>query len=380
MPLGTPNTTSPHLGGRILTVNGGSSSVKFALFDTGDPLHRIHSGAVDRINSRVVAIDWLDNLERSGHLDGVVAVGHRVVHGGPKHFDPQPVSPDLLADLRAAIPFAPAHLPDAIQLMETVAHRLPGVPQIACFDTAFHRDLPAVAQRLPIPRNYADAGLRRYGFHGLSYAYLMEECERRAGLEIAQGRVILAHLGSGASMAAVRAGKCIDTTMGLTPAGGLVMGTRTGDLDPGVLIHLARTEKLSIDQLEELVTRRSGLLGVSGTSSDMRHLLAAHATDPRAVEAVELFCYQIRKCVGSYAAALGGLDTLVFSGGIGEHAPEVRTRVCEGLQFLGIQLDPAANAGNAPIISVGAVVVRVIPTDEEFMIARTVSRFVGAKS
>ncbi len=380
MPLGTPNTTAPQLGGRILTVNGGSSSVKFALFDTGDPPHRIHSGAVERIDPQVVATDWLDALERSLHLDGVVAVGHRVVHGGPKQFDPQPVTADLLADLRAAIPFAPAHLPDAIQLMETVAHRLPGVPQIACFDTAFHRDLPAVARRLPIPRDYADAGLRRYGFHGLSYAYLMEECERLAGPETARGRVILAHLGSGASMAAVRAGQCIDTTMGLTPAGGLVMGTRTGDLDPGVLIHLARTEGLSTDRLEELVTRRSGLLGVSGTSSDMRHLLAARVTDPRAAEAVELFCYQIRKCVGSYAAALGGLDTLVFSGGIGEHAPDVRTRVCDGLGFLGIKLDPAANAGNAPIISVGAVVVRVIPTDEEFMIARTVFRCVGAKS
>ena len=363
---------------RVLTVNGGSSSVKFALFAAGDPPRCIHREAVDRIDPNAVATDWLDALALGGHLEGVVAVGHRVVHGGPKHFDPQPVTADLLADLRAATPFAPAHLPDAIRLIEAVARRLPGVPQVACFDTAFHRDLPSVARLLPIPRAYADAGLRRYGFHGLSYAYLMEEWERLAGPERARGRAILAHLGSGASMAAVREGKCIDTTMGLTPAGGLVMGTRTGDIDPGVLIHLARSEGLSADRLEELVTRRSGLLGVSGTSSDMRDLLATQAIDPRAAEAVELFCYQIRKCVGAYAAALGGLDALVFSGGIGENAPEIRARVCDGLGFLGIELDPAANAANAAKISVGAVAVRVIPTDEEAMIARTVSRSVGA--
>ena len=363
---------------RILAVNGGSSSVKFALFAAGGPHRCIHRGAVDRIDPHAVATDWLDALALGGHLEGVVAVGHRVVHGGPKHFDPQPVTADLLADLRAATPFAPAHLPDAIRLIEAVARRLPGVPQVACFDTAFHRDLPSVARLLPIPRAYADAGLRRYGFHGLSYAYLMEEWERLAGPETARGRAILAHLGSGASMAAVREGKCIDTTMGLTPAGGLVMGTRTGDIDPGVLIHLARSEGLSADRLEELVTRRSGLLGVSGTSSDMRDLLATQAIDPRAAEAVELFCYQIRKCVGAYAAALGGFDALVFSGGIGENAPEIRARVCDGLGFLGIELDPAANAANAAMISVGAVAVRVIPTDEEAMIARTVSRSVGA--
>ena len=363
---------------RVLTVNGGSSSVKFALFAAGDPPRCIHRGAVDRIDPHAVATDWLDALALGGHLEGVVAVGHRVVLGGPKHFDPQPVTADLLADLRAATPFAPAHLPDAIRLIEAVARRLPGVPQVACFDTAFHRDLPSVARLLPIPRAYADAGLRRYGFHGLSYAYLMEEWGRLAGPETARGRAILAHLGSGASMAAVREGKCIDTTMGLTPAGGLVMGTRTGDIDPGVLIHLARSEGLSADRLEELVTRRSGLLGVSGTSSDMRVLLATQAIDPRAAEAVELFCYQIRKCVGAYAAALGGFDALVFSGGIGENAPEIRARVCDGLGFLGIELDPAANAANAAMISVGAVAVRVIPTDEEAMIARTVSRSVGA--
>ena len=375
---GTTDTLISRDCDRILAVNGGSSSIKFALFAAGDPPRGLHRGAVDRIDPNAVATDWLDALALGGQLEGVVAVGYRVVHGGSKHFDPQPVTTELLADLRAAISFAPAHLPDAIRLIEAVDRRLPGVPQVACFDTAFHRDLPPVARLLPIPRAYADAGLRRYGFHGLSYAYLMEEWERLAGAETARGRAILAHLGSGASMAAVQSGKCIDTTMGLTPAGGLVMGTRTGDLDPGVLIHLARNEGLSPDRLEELVTRRSGLLGVSGTSSDMRDLLAAQAADPRAAEAVELFCYQIRKCVGAYAAALGGLDTLVFSGGIGENAPEVRARVCDDLRFLGIELDPAANSANAAVISAGAVGVRVIPTDEEAMIARTVLRSVGA--
>ena len=374
----TTNTLISRDCDRILAVNGGSSSVKFALFAAGDPPRVIHRGAVDRIAPNAIPTDWLDALALGGHLQGVVAVGHRVVHGGPKHSDPQAVTADLLADLRAATPFAPAHLPDAIKLIEAVACRLPGVPQVACFDTAFHRDLPNVARMLPIPRKYADAGLRRYGFHGLSYAYLMEEWARLAGADTARGRAILAHLGSGASMAAVRDGQCIDTTMGLTPAGGLVMGTRTGDLDPGVLIHLARSKGLTADQLEELVTRRSGLLGVSGTCSDIRVLLAAQATDPRAAEAVELFCYQIRKCVGAYAAALGGIDALVFSGGIGENAPEIRARVCDGLRFLGIELDPAANAANAPVISLGAVAVRVIPTDEEAMIARTVSRVTGA--
>lgn len=404
MPPADTDNPSTRSAGRVLTVNGGSSSIKFALFDPGDPPRRALAGAVERVGltdsflratspdrpavrqplpagdpARAVAglVAWLDGL---GELERVAAVGHRVVHGGPNHFDPQPITPGLLADLRAAVPLDPAHLPGELAAIDAFCGRLPGVPHVACFDTAFHKYLPPAARLLPIPRRYADAGVRRYGFHGLSYAYLLGELERVAGADAARGRVILAHLGSGASMAAVRGGRCIDTTMGLTPAGGLVMGTRTGDLDPGVLVHLLRSEKLSADDLDRLVNRESGLLGVSGSSSDMRDLLAKQGTDPRAGEAVELFCYQARKWVGALAAALGGLDTLVFAGGIGENAPAVRGRICDGLGFLGVRLDPAANAAGAPVVSApgGAVAVRVIPTDEEVMIARTVFRLTEA--
>ena len=385
-------TTSTHPpAGRVLTLNGGSSSVKFARFDPGDPPRRTLAGAVERAGTDAATLrvavpgrpavrhplpaadGLLDWLGAAGHLDGVTAVGHRIVHGGPTHFDPTPITAAVLADLRRAVPFDPAHLPGELELVAAVGRRLPGVVQVACFDTAFHRDLPAVARALPIPRRYAAAGVRRYGFHGLSYAYLLGELGRVAGPAAAGGRVILAHLGSGASLAAVRGGKCIDTTMGLTPAGGLVMGTRTGDLDPGVLVHLLRTDGLSADALDRLVNRESGLLGMSETSADLHDLLAQQGTDPRAAEAVELFCYQARKWVGAMAAALGGLDTLVFAGGIGEHAAEVRGRICDGLGFLGVRLDPAANVAHAPVISAGGPVsVRVIPTDEEVQIARSV--------
>ena len=400
VPRNQPISLTPP-GGCVLAINGGSSSIKFALFEPGPQPKRGLAGAVERVGLAGTILraagpdrpeetsplpvadldqavegllDWLDGV---GELGRVSAVGHRVVHGGPVHTDPQVVTPELIADLRTATPFAPAHMPSAIRLIEAVASRHTGVAQVACFDTAFHRDLPTAARLLPIPRRYQAAGVRRYGFHGLSYAYLMEEFERLAGAEAARGRVVLAHLGSGASMAAVRGGRCIDTTMGLTPAGGLVMGTRTGDLDPGVLVYLAQAEGLSANQLEDLVVRQSGLLGVSETSPDMRDLLARQAADPRAAEAVELFCYAARKWVGALAAALGGLDALIFSGGIGENAPEVRARVCDGLRFLGVELDPEANAANAAVISVGAVAVRVIPTDEEAMIARIVVRAIG---
>ncbi len=399
MPATTSDRSADQPTGRVLTVNGGSSSIKFALFDAGTPPRRTLAGAVERVGladaflraagpnhaeerrpvsakdpTEAVAelVAWLDGL---GELSRVTAAGHRVVHGGAKHFDPQLVTPDLLADLRAAIPLDPNHLPAEIRLIEALARRLPGIPQVACFDTAFHKDLPRVAAQLPIPRRYADAGIRRYGFHGLSFAYLMGELERVAGPAAAKGRVILAHLGSGASLAAVKDGKCIDTTMGLTPAGGLMMGTRTGDLDPGVLIHLLRTEKLSADDLDRLVNRESGLLGMSETSSDMRDLFARQATDPRASEAVELFCYSVRKGIGALAAALGGLDTLVFSGGIGENCPEVRAQICDGLGFLGIDYGLNENAANASLLTACMyfpVMIRVIPTDEELMIARTV--------
>jgi acetate kinase len=306
----------------------------------------------------------------------VTGVGHRVVHGGSRYTDPHWITPELITELQRLSPIDPAHLPGEIALIEAFRHRLPAVPQLACFDTAFHGSMPLVAKMLPLPRRYWTSGIRRYGFHGLSYAYLMEELARVAGAEAARGRVLLAHLGSGASMAAVRDGRCLDTTMAFTPTAGLVMATRSGDLDPGLLVYLLRNEGLTADGVDDLVNRKSGLVGVSETSPDMRDLLARRAGDPRAAEAVALFCYQAKKWIGALAAALGGLDTLVFAAGIGEHAPEVRAEICDGLEYLGIRLDPARNAANAPVISIDArpTRVRVIPTDEEAYLARSVLR------
>jgi acetate kinase len=247
---------------------------------------------------------------------------------------------------------------------------------VACFDTSFHTAMPPVAKLLPVPRRYYAKGIHRYGFHGLSYAYLMEELERQAGSEVARGKVILAHLGSGASLAAVKNGTCLDTTMGFTPASGLPMGTRTGDLDPGVAWYLMQSEKLTPRQFSQLINHRSGLLGISETSGDMKELIKIEGVDKRAAEAVELFCYQTGKWIGSFAAVLGGLDTLVFSGGIGEHSAVVRQRVCNMLQFLGVELDEGRNLKNDAIISTesGKVSVRVINTNEELMIAKLVNR------
>jgi acetate kinase len=281
--------------------------------------------------------------------------------------------------LRRLSPFDPEHLPEEILLTEAFHRRFPELPQVACFDTAFHHDLPRVAQLLPIPRRYEAQGVRRYGFHGLSYAFLMGELARLAGTKAAQGRVILAHLGNGASLAAVHRGKSMDTSMSFTPTAGVPMSTRSGDLDPGLVWYLARTEHLDAKGFNEMVNLKSGLLGVSETSSDMRDLLKHETQDVRAAEAVALFCYEVKKWIGAFAAALGGLDTLVFAGGIGENAPVVRTRICEGLGFLGIQLEERQNATNEGVISAATsrVSVRVIHTDEEVMIARSVCRELG---
>jgi acetate kinase len=285
----------------------------------------------------------------------------------------------MIAELHALRAFDPQHLPEELMLIEAVQERFPALVQVACFDTAFHRELPRVAQLLPIPRRYADQGVRRYGFHGLSYAFLMEELARVAGARAARGRIVLAHLGNGTSLAAVREGKPIDTSMGFTPAAGVPMSTRSGDLDPGLVGYLASTEDMDAKRFAAMVNFESGLLGISETSSDMRDLLAREADDARAAEAIALYCYRIRKCIGAYAAALGGIDTLVFAGGIGENAPEVRARICEGLQFLGIGLVRERNAQNAPLICEDAAraAVRVIRTDEEWMIAKTVCRTLG---
>ena len=275
--------------------------------------------------------------------------------------------------------FDPEHMPEEILLVEAFHRRFPDLPQWACFDTAFHHDLPRVAKMLPIPRRFEAQGVRRYGFHGLSYEFLVGELGRLAGLEAAQGRVILAHLGNGASLAAVRDGKSIDTSMSFTPTAGIPMSTRSGDLDPGLVWYLARTEGFDAKRFNEMVNFQSGLLGISETSSDMHDLLKAEAKDVRAAEAVALFCYQVKKWIGSFAAALGGLDTLVFAGGIGENAPIVRARICDGLEFLGIELEEKQNSANEGVISSdkSRVAVRVIRTDEEWMIAKTVCRVLG---
>ena len=386
---------------RVLTINGGSSSIKFALYEPGAGSRPLLSGAVDRIglpgptlsvrgagdqkatgqsvdapdhaSAGRQLIDWLDG---NGHLQQIKAIGHRIVHGGQRFVQSEIVTPEMLAELRRLSPIDPNHLPAEISLIESFAQRLEQVPQVACFDTAFHRDLPRVAEILPIPRRFESQGLRRYGFHGLSYTYLMQALQRISGPGAAQGRVVLAHLGAGASLAAVRNGKCVDTTMAFTPTAGLVMATRTGDLDPGVLVYLMRSERLNADQIDELVNRQSGMLGISETSADMRDLLARRASDIRAAEAVSVFCYQVRKWIGAYAAALGGLDTLVFSGGIGEHAAEVRQEICAGLEFLGLGVDPDLNSAGAGEISPAetACMVRVIPTDEESVIVSDVVR------
>jgi acetate kinase len=306
-------------------------------------------------------------------------VGHRVVHGGPKYSKPQQINAEMVEELRRLSPFDPEHLPEEILLTEAFHRRFPDLPQVACFDTAFHHDLARVAQLLPIPRRYEAQGVRRYGFHGLSYAFLMQELSRLAGAEAAQGRIILAHLGNGASLAAVHDGKPVDTSMCFTPTAGVPMSTRSGDLDPGLFWYLARTEGLDAKRFNEMVNFQSGLLGVSETSSDMRDLLDRETQDVRAAEAVALFCYQVKKWIGAFAAALGGLNTLVFAGGIGENAPTVRARICDGLGFLGIELEDKRNAKNEGLISAAGsrVAVRVIRTDEELVIARSVTRLLS---
>ena len=390
----------------ILTINGGSSSIKFAVFSVGaanrspvmkltgqierigmhDPVFSVQGAdqrehftrpidAKDHVIAVKVLMDWIEAHEK----DGLFAVGHRIVHGGPNYYEPQQLTPALMDELRRLTPLDPEHLPEEILLMDAFHHRFPHLPQIACFDTAFHHDLPRVARLLPIPRRYETEGVRRYGFHGLSYEFLMGELNRIEGADAARGRIILAHLGNGASLAAVHDGKPIDTSMGFTPASGVMMGTRSGDIDPGLVWFLARTEGMDAAQFNEMVNAKSGMLGISETSADMRDLLQREVEDPRAAEAVDLFCYQIRKCVGAFVAALGGLDTLVFAGGIGEKSPSVRKRICTGLGFLGIELDPLRNEANVDLISSHSarVKVRVIPTNEELVIARSVCRVLG---
>jgi acetate kinase len=378
--------------GHVLCLNAGSGTLKLALYSMArSRAEKIAAGAVERVGLDAGQL-WMKNGagetltnakgEFPSHQAAVAEVlrqadalalprpagiGHRVVHGGAAHESPAVVDSALLADLRDLIPFAPLHLPGELETIEAAAKHFSGVPQVACFDTAFHRTMPERAQRFPLPRRLWEEGVRRYGFHGLSYRYILGALG-----EAARGRVIVAHLGNGASMAAVSGGQPLDTTMGFSPTGGFMMGTRSGDLDPGVLLYLLREKGYDIAAVDRLVNHEAGLLGVSAASPDMKTLLDRRESDPRAAQAVEMFCYQVRKQIGAYAAALGGVDTLVFTGGIGERAAPVRALACSGLEHLGIRLDPDANASHADTISfpAGGCTVRVIPTNEELVIAR----------
>lgn len=390
----------------ILAINGGSSSIRFAVFQGGASLHRSLYGKIDRIgladatfrfkdlnetqeksqalkatdyaSAIKFLIEWLE--DRIG-LQTISAVGHRIVHG-MHHTTSEIVTQELLDDLRKIIPCDPQHLPFEIELIEAFLDRMPQLPQIVCFDTGFHASMPRVAKLLSLPRRYDRKGIQRYGFHGLSYQFLMQELVRLGDRAAAQGCAILAHLGNGASMTAVRDGKSIDTSMGFTPAAGLSMSTRSGDLDPGLVGYLARSEGMTLIEFDHMVNHESGLIGVSEISSDMRDLVAQESNDIRAAEAIELFCYQAKKWIGAFIATLGGLQTLVFAGGIGENAPNVRHRICEGLSCFGIEIDNEYNAANADVISSvdSRVTVRVIRTDEEQVIAGEVYRIMQSKS
>ena len=389
----------------VLTINGGSSSLKFALFERAASLRRVLSGEIERIGlsgtvlrskgegvqpTKDEPLDAADLAEAGGRLlewlgksvdlSSVAGIGHRIVHGGPRHTRAQRITRDLIEDLRTLGPLDPDHLPGEVAVADLFVRRFPHVPQVACFDTSFHRNMPRVAQLLALPRAYEDAGIRRYGFHGLSYTYLLEELARLAGPAAARGRLVLAHLGAGSSMAAVRDGACVDTTMAFTPTAGLVMGTRSGDLDPGLVIYFVR-QGMTAQQLDELVNQRSGLLGVSGVSSDMKDLLERESTETHAAEAIELYCHQAAKYAAAMAVAAGGLDTLVFAGGIGERAAPIRERICARLEPLGVRLDVEQNAAAAPVVSPAGstTTVRVIKTDEEITVARqTVALLDGA--
>jgi len=390
----------------VLTLNGGSSSIRFAIYAVNDVSQRLLDGKIDRIGvegtcmtviagregpavktsvaarvHRSVVGYLLDWLGAHPLFAGVRGVGHRVVHG-MQHSDPERVTPELMAELKRIVPYDPEHLPREIELIDSIGRAHPLLPQVVCFDTAFHRKMPRVATILPIPRRYEAKGVQRYGFHGLSYSFLMAELGRLGDPVATCGRVILAHLGNGASLAAVRDGQCVDTSMAFTPTAGVVMSTRSGDLDPGVVSFLSNTEGMTAAEFQELVTHESGLLGVSETSSDIRDLLEREPGDVRAAEAVALFCYQIKKGIGSFTAVLGGIDTLVFAGGIGENSAPIRERICAGLECLGIELQPARNESHAAVISSATrhVCVRVIHTDEESVIAGATIRVLALET
>lgn len=394
--LASDGVNSHNVQASILVVNSGSSSIRFAIYSLQPTLSPLLAGKVDRVGSQQshlrvsvpknnaavelkgdgsISTQLLDWLELQPLFATIRAVGHRVVHGMNDN-QPQLITPALLEELQDIAVFAPLHLPRSLELINHVAERHSKLPQVACFDTAFHQTMPRVASQLALPREYEAQGLRRYGFHGLSCEYLMQTLRQLGDPASKSGRVIIAHLGSGVSVTAVKNGKSIDNSMGFTPTGGLMMATRSGDIDPGVLAYLLRARKPTAAQFDTLMNHQSGLLGVSEYSADIRDLLAVESVDVRAEEAINLFCYQVSKWIGAFSAVLGGLDTLVFAGGIGENSPTIRTRICAGLEFLGIEIASSANERNAVVIStsVGRVVIRVMPTDEELMIATYVCR------
>ena len=379
----------------VLTVNSGSSSIKFAVFGVdgeellvhgeaqrigieGGSLRATDASGAEVMNEQRPFADHQTALQavlecvQSAASRKLQAVGHRIVRGGLQDKEPELVTPELVNRIRELIPYLPQHLPHQVGAIDAVMHFHPGLPQVACFDTAFHRTMPRVAQLYALPREFSGDGILRFGYHGLSYEYVLGELAKIAGEDVARGRVIIAHLGNGCSMTAIRDGRSIETTMGFTPSGGLVMSTRPGDLDPSVVLYLLAHHNLTPEAASDVINRKAGLAGVSGGSPDMRDLLAREGSDEHAAEAVQLFCYQAQKFLGALVAVLGGLDTLVFTAGVGENAPPIRSRICQGLEFLGLTVDSKANDANAPIISTAdsRVTIRVIRTNEERMIAR----------
>ncbi len=384
----------------ILVLNGGSSSIRFSFYNSENTTIRKLNGKIERIgltNTRLIVqhtatseeltqtikksdyksvVKFLINfLEETEEFKKIAAIGHRIVHG-MNHAAPEIITKELLEELHRMSPYDSEHLIGELALIEAFKERHSSLPQIACFDTAFHQTMPEVARLLPIPRHFYKKGIRRYGFHGLSYNYLLEELTKLSEAEATQGKLIFAHLGNGASLAAIKQGKSIDTSMSFTPASGILMSSRSGDIDPGIILYLIKNEHLTLEEFSRMINHESGIMGISETSSDMHDLLTLEASDTRASDAINKFCYEVKKNIGAYAAILGGLDTLVFAGGIGENAPEVRKRICEGLEFLGITLDDGRNKKNEAIISTkkSLIKVRIIRTDEESMIAKMSSR------
>lgn len=398
----TTDAAAGNCNGRSLTLNAGSSSIKFALFSAPDA-RRLWSGAIERIGpdarlsvkgaassatftaTPIAAPDHASAIKcvlacarDAVGSDRLVAIGHRIVHGGPDFCAARRLNAATIAALHQLVPLDPDHMPPELALVAAAGRHFPGTPQFACFDTAFHHDLPRVAQLIAIPQRSQTGMLRRYGFHGLSYEYLMRELHRLAGPQAGDGRIVLAHLGSGSSLSAVHRGRPMETSMGFTPASGVMMATRSGDIDPGLAAYLAHSEAMTPAQFHHMVNFESGLLGVSQSSGDMQVLLDRSPDDTKAADAVDLYCHLVKQRIGAFAATLGGLDTLVFSGGIGENAPAIRAQICDGLGFLGITLDTGRNMAGAPVISTsGAVTVRVIATDEEAMIAHHVAGLIA---